>query len=459
MKKNFIKRLLLLSFLILSCLTIFAVQDVAMVRAEDIVEPPVVEEEDSNIEYGGFQVGTNLITDEYLYTALLRLAKNLDGYTGSTLYSEMFLDVEEIVIEKKNVSSLSGLEYLELPNLKRLKLKKNAIASIDSEIFEAMPNLQELDLSDNKIETIDLTECTNLTSLNLKNNKISEIDLENVSSESLEIDLSNNNFSEMAKIVLPISTCDNINLNILSNNIIDITDEYFDVEGLTIKAGIQGLKSSVNSETKEEQIINLTTKYELKVYKIGFPNYAINIYKADGDKSLVKTIADSEIDGDYIKLELGVGNYKYVYVVDGVEINPKLNTEYSNLGTYQFVIRPAAANYLFEYNGKTYEEIGKITGKVKVLLSCEDGGTIFYSLNGNDWVQGNEVMCDKGGAYNISVKVEKDGLESSVRTIHFQTSLNTIIPDGLMLVLVLLLAVTIFVVIVPLVSKKFFNKD
>ena len=98
-----------------------------------------------------------------------------------------------------------------------------------------------------------------------------------------------------------------------------------------------------------------------------------------------------------------------------------------------------------------------MTGEVKVLLSCEEGAEIYYKVGGSDWTKGNEIMCDKGGNYSITAKVVKDGYESEETNVLIMTSLNTVVPDILMLILVLLFTLTLFIVVVPIVSKKWFK--
>ena len=94
-----------------------------------------------------------------------------------------------------------------------------------------------------------------------------------------------------------------------------------------------------------------------------------------------------------------------------------------------------------------------------MLLSCEEGGEIYYKIGNGEWIQGNEIMCDRGGDYSITTKVVIDNISSEEKSILIKTSLNLIIPDILMLILILLFALTLFLVVVPLVSKKWFRKS
>ena len=124
---------------------------------------------------------------------------------------------------------------------------------------------------------------------------------------------------------------------------------------------------------------------------------------------------------------------------------------------------PNSPTYTFEHNGKTYETIRKVTGAVTInLFKDSENDVIYYKFNGGDWQQGDKVVCDKGGNYNIIVKsvctIDGKEYESEYVDIFIKTSLNTVIPDILMLVIVLAITLTLFFVVIPIVSKKFFNK-
>ena len=91
-------------------------------------------------------------------------------------------------------------------------------------------------------------------------------------------------------------------------------------------------------------------------------------------------------------------------------------------------------------------------------MSCEEGGKIYYCSNGSDWIEGSSLTVSGGGTRYIMVKVEKDGYVSEIQTIKVETSLNKFIPDFLMFALIFAFALILFVVVIPVVSKKFFKK-
>ena len=82
-----------------------------------------------------------------------------------------------------------------------------------------------------------------------------------------------------------------------------------------------------------------------------------------------------------------------------------------------------------------------------------------YQVNGGEWVEGNIVECNHGGTYSIKAKVIIDGVESEVQNIWVRTSLNLYVPDALMLALILLLVLALFLVVLPIISRKYFKRD
>lgn len=455
MRKH-LKKIIAICFLILASACLLSTN--RQVVFADIVEEDL---------YQGYIISSTHMPDEYLYSELLKVAKkeakNLGlEYTSDSISSETFVvfNLTELEINNRNITSLKGLERLEgLENLERLILPNNAIDSIEIEntegkninVLKSMENLVELDLSNNKLKKIDINDCSNLTKVNLSGNNLTEAVADEILSDNLELNLNNNKFTDMANIKLPLTTT-NINLSVFSNDLADIDSEYWEMSNLKISAGLQGFKD-------KEIEYSFSKDKNLKVFNIGNERLSINIYK-DGENEPYKNIKSSDITNGVLNVNLPIGAYKFVYALDGVDINPKTNKEYAYLMSNNFTILPSQGTHKFEHKGKIYEadEMGKVTGRVKVIMSCEEGGVIFYSINGSEWVEGNEAICDGGGNFSVLYKVVKDGFESETTSIFIRTSLNTVLSDGIMLAIAFFLMLVLFLVIVPFVSKKFFRK-
>lgn len=401
------------------------------------------------------------ISDSHLYSALLSIARDYikDNcgmtYSGSSIYNTMFIYVENIDIpEKFDVQSLVGLEKIRLYALKNLRVAGHKLTDVKSNIFDYMPVLESLDLANNSITSVQLAALDKLSKINLSSNQLKQLDASMLPALNLEINLGNNKITEMKNIQLP-TRFSTIKLNVMSNNITDLTDEYFSIPGMTINVGVQGI-------VNEDKVTNFTTSNHIKVYKFNMTGLSANIFKVEtkpiNKDILVKTIKDEDIEGNILDIDLAVGSYFVEYAINGTRVDTTKDNNLAYLKTYRFNVIPTECKFKFEYKGKTYETFdNKVTGKVKVYISCEDGGEIMYKVNWGEWQSGNEVMCDKGGNYSVTAKVIIDGVESEEKTVIVSTSLNVLIPDVLMLILVLLFTLTLFLIVVPIVSKKWFK--
>jgi len=433
------------------------------------------EEESSGVEgpvFEGFVITESVMPDEYLYLALLDEYSDyyfeINGveYEGNQIYSDMFVDVENINLDKCNISSLQGLEKLELDNLKSFSANSNALTSFSSSSLQIVDHWQftNLSLADNQLTSVNLSNLKGLTNINLSSNKLSAIDFSCIEGRSggseVTINVANNIISNFDNLKLPETRILHTNLNIINNNILDIPEKYFG-EGYTTDAGIQGFIG--------EDVVNTDTARNLTIYKVSNPalnNLFVSIIKIDADVfETISTISLTEdIEGNFLKLDLSVGQYKFKYLQGTRTENEEAYTkDYSNkyfLKEVKFGVVPQKVGYKFIHKNKEYSELGKVTGKVTVELQSYDvNSKVYYQINNGEWIEGTTIQCDGGGNYSIKVKSVVDGVESDVQSIWVRTSLNLYIPDALMLAFVLLLALVLFLVVLPIVSKKYFKKD
>lgn len=432
-------------------------------------------EQETEPLFAGFQISTTVIADEYLYSALLNLYKDTyrgtdKAYSGSTIYSDMFKDFTDITLDSANITSLRGLDKLELDSLKSFSANRNYISDFSSEYFvnAQMDNIERLSLACNELKSIDLTDFERLKYVDLSSNQLEKVDLSMVEGVNtivndvivgadIEINVANNKLDEMKDIVLPDKRIEHITLNVIDNNITVFEDKYF-TNDFTMKIGVQGYKPK-DKDDKERK--SSDTLSNLKIYRLGIEGLAVQIYKVDGQEDeLIDTISDEDITGNYQQLRLPVGEYEYIYTIDGQPAFSRNDEKRAFLDSYKFWIIPQLATYNFTYKGKDYDTLNKVTGKVTVnLFTAEEGAKIFYSVNNAEWVEGSTVVCDKGGNYSIKVKTVINGVESEEQSVWVRTSLNLYISDAVMLVLVVLLTLALFFVVLPIISKKYFKKD
>ena len=417
---------------------------------------------DNEVKVGYPVNSSSEITDTRLYSALLKIVKdriyekyNYNYSDFDTLYSKTFasdeLAFESIEIRDWDITSLSGLEMLYFTNLKSLTLVGNDLGALKDDLFNRMPVLETINLSCNKITKINFAYAPNAKKINLSSNSLTSVDLTYLTNANLDINLANNQFSSITNISLP-TRVESIKLNIVANNITDLTDEYLNYDKLTLNVGVQGVFGTSTQ--------SIDTSQTLDFYKLNLGGVYIKIFKSGIGDTLIKEIRDEDISSNKLSQKFSVGEYYIEYYNSDGTLCYKQNDDVSGFyKTSNFKVIPTACTAKFEFKGKIYDSFpNKVTGKVKVMLSCEEGGVIYYKFGDNDWIQGNEIMCDKGGYYGITTKVVIDGIESEEKSFLVKTSLNTVIPDILMFVLILIFALALFLIVVPLVSKKWFRK-
>lgn len=433
---------------------------------EDPEPTPTPDPSKTEVDFGnGIEISSSVIGDENLYSALLKVYKDSlkdteYTYSGSVIYSNMFVNFESLNLDRdvtrKNITSLSGLEKLDLDNLKSLSANMNEIVEFDSKIFDTIDTdkFTSLSLAGNQLSSIDLSAFDRLTYVNLSSNQLRKLDLSAVEGKTvgteITINVANNLFTSIENIKFPTKRIGHINLNVINNNVTNLTEDFF-TDFFTIWAGIQGF---VSDETK-----SVDTGKNLMIYKMGIEGLAVEIYE-DGETEPIHTITDADITENYLRLNLPVGEYEYLYTIDGNNAHDRSDKDRKFLDGYDFKVIPRKATYTFIYKGKEYDNLGKVTGKVTVNLKTnEDGAKIFYQVNSGEWIEGSTIECANGGNYTIKVKTVVNGMESEIENVWVRTSLNLYISDWVMLVLVILLALVLFLVVIPIISKKYFKKD
>ncbi len=417
-----------------------------------------------------YQKGRALSSSDFgdvrLYDALLeeveRLAETMgDKFTGDTLYSEVFYyypAFKEINISDKSISSLEGLQNLRLEYIEKISITKCKISSITSEYFSECENLKEINFASNQITQVELSDFRNLQSVNLSSNKLTSIDLSDCWGNDIDINLAGNDITSMGDIKLPRAD-GSIKLNLIGNNLSNVEDKYFTEDKLFINVGAQGIKNLESFSTSD-------TKTGFRYYRSNVAGLELRIYDYSVQvPEVVKTVSDSDIDegANYINVELPIGSYLYEYILDGDRVYNKYDENTNYYLSQKFVINPSIATCKFEHKGEMYDTIGKVTGGVIVHLSSEDlqsgvEGKIMYRVNMGEWIEGDKIDCSSGGSFSIKVKVVCGEYESEETTVFLQTSLNSVIPDVVMFFLILFVSIIFFVVVIPIISKKFFRK-
>lgn len=455
-------------------------QTATVEKSFEVIDNSVI---NAKYENGGKAIDSSEFGDSALYGALLdwitAYAEDKgDKFTGTVITDIMFhqIDIKELVLDGSGVSSISGLAKLKLEYVETLSIVGGSISSVSASSFEGFKSdtdvngtairLKNINFANNDISSFELPALRNLESLNLSSNNLTSLDLskcwgymaDGEEASSVEINLAGNSFSSMNDISMP--RADHISLNLIHNNLYAIDDAYFNNAKYSLNVGVQGDWESSGS-TK------LDSQNGLRYYKSNIEGLVVEIYDLNKQvPELVKSVSDNDVlGGNYININLPMGEYEYRYKLNGVDAYDRSdsNKSYYKPKTSSFIINPTKATYKYEYKGNITEELGKVTGTVKLHLYSYDiengvNGKIMYRVNSGDWEEGNVVECSTGGTFSVTIKVVCGDYESEETSVLIRTSLNTVIPDIVMFFIVLFVGLMIFAVIMPIVSKKFFRK-
>lgn len=404
--------------------------------------------------------GTNTsVSNELLKEMLLKIYKNYDDrYTSNYLKVNMFqnftmLDLSNLVQGTSHVIDLSGIKYLNLQNLKVLKLANNNIEefnitdlpgvkvqnnddnTVSYIIDSASPvrSLETLDLSNNSLTgTFDATQFEKLTNLNLGNNTFKKVLFPRTQESECVLDYRNNKITSMENVTLP--EYGETTLILFGNPIENISSVPSNV---TLEMGVLNLTNQTTSATKVKylpfEVLNLEVKlYTKNISETDFVTYEEYLFEADANNEFV----------------LPAGVYKVSYVD---------KTEQTELSSREVIVRPSIATYIFKVGKETVTTKPlKFTKKSQIIFTApnEDAKVYYRYSSSSKWIEG--TVCDlseKSGEYAVYFKTVENGIESPVYVIPVQVSYSGFLPDIAIVILIILSLVVLGFVVVPLIKK------
>lgn len=417
----------------------------------------------------------NGVDDIYLYQYLLKAYNDYYGLTGTDneakqIYVEMFSEMTELDLSNANglIKKLTGLNVLNLENIKVLNLGHNQISEISQEDIKNLRSLEELYLYDNNLTELTLpTSLINLKKLNLNNNYISSIDISfmNVG----EVYLSFNKFTSIKNISLPrIIYNTDLYVELFNNNILDADNNYLagiETGGkIKFELGLQGygLNYKINDANDDKVTPVFSKSSKLKFYNTTkYENLKVVITELYAENPNVVEIKNAT--NSITEYSLGIGEYKLEFL-DSVSEQTMYDESDPYLCAFKqhdgFKVVPTAPIVKFVVKGKEVDERDKFTGVGTLkATNVDEEGELYYSFNNTDWFKGGEVKLDNGGQYSVSFKVvvgtlgEVGSFESEVVTKHVSQSINPYVPDILMLVIIIAIILLFCFVAVPLIAK------
>ena len=428
------------------------------------------------------QLGTrydmDIISDSGLYqrlqTEFEKLYKEQFGANCNVagVYSDMFtiVDVDILDLSGAGINSLNGIDKLNFGKINGINLSNNRLSKVTNEQFTTgYSELKYLNISNNELTSIVIDNLTKLTELNLSNNTISTLDLSklNIGNATLNLNLAYNKFATTDDIKIPKAENKfaHMDINLMSNYIGEPTKDYKENSKLAFTLGFQFQATPVIDTNVDDRVI-VKHSDTIYYYKTNIPGLKLKLYsitKDEDDANIeteYQTIDESLMTTDVMSFKLACGEYLYKYFI-GDEEAYKAENGRRHYRSEVFHCIPYSPEYYFEYNGKNYDNISKVTGFVTVhfkeYVSDEDI-TIYYKVNSGDWTTGDSVTVYSGKDTVYIKAVSSNGYESFATIVDVHTSLNPYVPDFVMLLLVIFCMIMVVFVLVPLIGK-WINSD
>ena len=434
-KRLFRNKLFYILLALTFVLTSFVLLPITQVNAAgNIIE---VSEMDSNLYYKLQSIAGGTLRDDTIYS------KNI---------TELDLSFSALgaVSDKKKIASLDGLELLDLRKVTVLKVNNQNISEITESNLSGMPNLERLEISGNILTDINISQNAKLKVFIADNNYLDKVDLSVMDASGFAdgdsiISLNNNKLESIDDIILPdTNSSSKLSVSVENNKITDIV-----LDGTTYKLnlGLQGLRSW---DGNEKNIIDCTQN--INFYGFLDSTITAKVFKLDGSN---KVEVLSFVNGSTSKNTLSVGEYKIVFYKDGIEFNEETYVDYySNMS---FTVLPPRPTYYYLRDGERVNAIDKLTKRATLVIESVDDAKTYYSVNGGEWVEGNEINLTSGGSYPIEIKSVLGGYESLTTSIRINASLNLYLGEGV-LILIIVGVGALFVISFFLIKKYLLDK-
>ncbi len=470
----------------------------------------------ANEEERSYITITNTMIDANLYQALCnKYMSTHGGEEPESLTSITFTDITELTITNAYIESIAGIEYFYFDNLEVLNLSGNKITTVNTEHFSNMPKLKELYLNDQKedvleevtlsvnpygsrddyyipslvylnisgnmIKKIDLSALTKsdhvagLHTLVANNNQISSIDLSGIINNNegkTTINLSYNLFTKANSIVLPRpQNIASIEYKVyLIGNAINEEINYPNVDyvlGLQIKLE----NEIINTEEENAPELKFEVDSLLTYGKLNIENLAIKVdkIKMNGEeKEILSTtyIKESDLTSSEINILpiLGIGEFDITIGIYENETFTQLNqitlsetSQTTQINSYSITILPETPTAIMKYKNQTYEigNFPKINSPATLEFdSVNPNAELYFSTDlGRTWQKADSYKITTGGMNSIYVKAIVNEYESNILKVHTSGTINLYLSNGILFVIILVVAILFFVIILPLLAR------
>jgi len=304
------------------------------------------------------------------------------------LRQNTFIDYTSIDLSGTYLTYVGGLAFFKFDNLQVLDLSNNDLTKIPAQTFYNITSLTTLDISNNEITEFEFGNLGSVQNFYAEFNLLNEIDFSSITNVELGsigyVNLGQNNFTSIENIVFPPNTEPKY-FEFYGNN---ISDADFDISVYSphqINFIIQNLR----------QDIEIDDKTKITIYpSLNSHNYRVKFTETTHLTSQVLGEGEHYLD---------VGRYK-VEIMDG-ETNLTALSSADIYTGFEFIVVKAAPSIEAYMNGKLIENDTKITSPVTLKFFSGDEDYITeYSINGKQYVVGDEVKLKNRGQYTIQVR-------------------------------------------------------
>ena len=308
--------------------------------------------------------------------------------TKPYFYIDLFRDFPNITFDLsgKEIDSVLNLRCMDLSSFSVFDFSNNSIEDIGTDLSN-LSNCTELNLSNNKISSFSYGQLhqtcysQNLTKLDLSQNRLSTCNLYLINQGDIDVSL---NYLEKSNVSLP----QNIDVVVdLSNNLI----EEPDTTNTNVTYGFQGAKTNVSFiRGQKVALYNNDVVTQAEIYRLDYIESSGEGNTDEFEETLIETL---EIDESY---EFPYGFFRVKLIGEDMT-NPHCET------IDKFYIAPPSPTVKMYLDGEELPTVqNRFSGKMVIKFFGEENSKIYYSINGEDPVQANEIEITQNGINIVS---------------------------------------------------------
>ena len=391
------------------------------------------------------------------------------------------------MVNCKPIKEVTGLNALQLSNIKTLILNDNEILQVKDTDFATLSAMKTLTIENNGLTSFQLNGAlSTVNELNLSNNNLSSIDLSTLQISGVirpKVDLSNNKFTTITTIEPPNSGLSKLDLSF--NNLINIdfdkiTREYM-IPGVKADILLQGVKDLTTLKAGDSFDIYQGEKVEKLSVRISYNEAKSSFYVAGEDNVICQTLGEQDKETIYIP----AGEIVIEFLSDGEVINatnfPGLDEATLNkLSPVTFAAKLKAPTYSAYVDGKKVESLNQ-NSQIKIVFEVADeqnipniedvkNSVVFLS----ELVSVNSSLSEKAthvikenGSYTIRACAKFDGILTE--TINIDVKLTNMAGVTIGIVIIVIVFVVIAAIyyilrwvkeganVAPLSDKEIYN--